>query len=399
MDTKIVTMSSPVVWPQHAAFVLVYLALLGWILAVSKTVAPYLRVLGSIAAIASALFHMISGIAEASDSVSLTLHDLWPTQPLLRVRMLRGSTIAVALAATAVHYVSQQRKFVMAKMVVVAGPLLASTFYCWWGWDRLEDNSQSVRTFGNLSFGVSLVFIVASTRSRVFIVFQFSAVILGTVAISAQVYCRDAGFGFGIWQVLAETVVATSQGATMHALSTDSRSQLSPRTPFAAIFARGQTAMFRWHLWPVVLSVIPGAVLLWTGPLLMTTDQHGPWHRRIRELLSKATTSAEDEGGSMLWLAVVGCTVCVVIIAVVHLSKVATGPGTETSNQAQNVRKKPLAAATTSRKRPRCAGDPVLGAFLSRLGLQKFSSPFAKERVCFEDLQWLDDVLAHVCMR
>ena len=261
MDTKIVTMSSPVVWPQHAAFVLVYLALLGWILAVSKTVAPYLRVLGLIGAIASALFHMISGIAEASDLVSLTLHDLWPTQPLLRVRMLRGSTIAVGLAATAVHYVRKQRKFVVAKMVVVAGPLLASTFYCWWGWDHLEDNSQSVRTFGNLSFGVSLVFIVASTRSRVFLVFQFSAVILGTVAISAQVYCRDAGFGFGIWQVLAETVVAISQGATMHALGTDSSSHPSPRTPFA-IFASGQTPMCRWHLWPVVLSVLPGAVLL-----------------------------------------------------------------------------------------------------------------------------------------
>ena len=138
-------------------------------------------------------------------------------------------------------------------------------------------------------------------------------------------------------------------------------------------------------------------------------------------------------------------------------SKDGVGPGT--SNQAQNVRKKPLAAATTSRKKPRwlprtddeaggcvqtptrevqCgrrhgegvwlnntfpnipgpdklgsggpappvaaaaaaadAGDKMLGVFLGGLWLQKFSSLFVKEKICLSDLHLLDDVLAHMRM-
>merc|ERR1711998_10210 len=138
------------------------------------------------------LYHMVVGAVCASDSVSAALQVLWSTYPLFRMRALYACIVQGTLALVAVHYVSKQRKFVVAKMFIVTGPVLASLCIRWWSWAHFENGIQPFRASTSLAVGVSLGFIQASTRSTALLACLALPLILASAASSAHVYNNDA---------------------------------------------------------------------------------------------------------------------------------------------------------------------------------------------------------------
>ena len=256
--------------PQHMAFVLCYLALVSWLLAVAHRGALYLRVLVSAGAVAAVLYHLLAGAACVSPS---TIHAYLHTAPPLRLRLMFLCTSILSHACMASHCIGQgsgRIKMKMANLVAVTVPLMAGACILWgeWGMEDGADNlfTKFLPVFG-LSHTASGVSIYAATGSKAMLRVGY---LIGALLLSSALVreCNQLDFEGRVvprssedaihphWSaafhfVLADTPLLLAQVAAGHAVIDHSRSQPSLSTPFAAYISLPKIlAASAWNVLP-----------------------------------------------------------------------------------------------------------------------------------------------------